>query len=222
MVNGSELYLRSANGAGSDTVLLVSDEGELLIPEDWSADGRHIVFRRVKLSATSRVLPDLWALPLFGDRKPFPLVQSPAVKGFARLSPDGRWLAYMTNESGPFQVVVQPFPDTSKGTWQVSRGAGAEEMMWRRDGRELFFLAGGKLLAATVRGGDAFEWSSPQALFATPPGLLSSPAATRANVTADGQRFLFTVQVTEPVGETSLVPVPITAVVNWTAALDAR
>jgi Tol biopolymer transport system component len=222
MVTGSELYVKPVNGAGADTMVLASDDGELLIPEDWSADGRYIVFRRVKLSATSSVLPDLWALPLFGDRKPFPLVQSPAVKGFARLSPDGRWLAYMTNESGPFQVVVQPFPDTSKGTWQVSRGAGAEEMMWRRDGGELFFLAGGKLLAATVRGGDAFESGSPQALFATPPGLLSSPAGTRANVTADGQRFLFTVQVTEPVSETSLAPVPITAVVNWTAALEAR
>jgi Tol biopolymer transport system component len=221
MVNGSELYSKAASGAGADTLLLAGDGGELLIPEDWSADGRYIIFRRVKLTATARVLPDLWALPLFGDRKPFPLVQSPAVKGFARLSPDGRWLAYMTNESGPFQVVVQPFPDSSKGKWQVST-RGAEEMMWRRDGRELFFLAEGKLMAASIRGGDAFEWGSPQALFATPLGLPSSQVGTRANVTTDGQRFLFAIQTAAPASETSSASVPITAVVNWTAALNAR
>jgi hypothetical protein len=186
-------FSRPANGGGSDALLLASDEGELLIPEDWSADGRYIIFRRVKISATAKIEPDLWALPLFGDRKPFPVVQSPAVKGFARLSTDGRWLAHATNESGPFAVVVQPFPDTSKGKWQVSTGA-AGEVMWRRDGRELFYRAEGKLMAVSIRSGDVFEkdW------------------------------FLFNTRNTRSASETTSASVPITAVVNWTGALDKR
>jgi hypothetical protein len=125
-------------------------------------------------------------------------------------SPDGRWLAYASNESGRFEIYVKPFPEPG-GKWQVSTGGGLEPR-WRGDGKELFYLApDDKVMAVEVGTGAAFEAGTPQALFVT---SLKNASGSHYDVTPDGQRFL----LNRPIGEESSPP--ITLVQNWTAFLN--
>jgi Tol biopolymer transport system component len=111
-------------------VLLKSAEPKA--PHDWSPDGKFILYGLL----SSKGATDLWLLPLFGDQKPTPFIQTEFNESQGRFSPDGRWVAYISNESGPFQIYVQSFP-SSGGKWQVSTNGGAQPQ-WRRDGKELF------------------------------------------------------------------------------------
>jgi WD40 repeat protein len=218
-----KLYQRFASGAGVDELIFVGNPDEIVVPQDWSADGRYIVFMRAPV-ATVNVAVDHWVLPLFGDKKPFPLLQSKSRNSQPRLSPDGRWVACTTNESGAYQVVVQPFPDSSKGKWQVTSKRGMEPK-WRRDGRELYYLGlDGKLMAVPVSGEDAFQAGPPVALFQTPSTLPAVPTAFSYDVTADGQRFLFNapVALSQRDAGTAAASIPITTVVNWTSALNKK
>jgi hypothetical protein len=155
--------------------------------------------------------PKLWVLPLSGDRKPFPLLQTPFSESLGAFSPDGRWIAYVSDESGRPEVYVQTFP-VSTSKWRVSTSGGTQPR-WRRDGKEIFYLApDSRLLAVTVTAGSSFEAGIPAALFeigATPGMGLRHQYC----VTSDGERFLV-VRATET-QETS----PITIVLNWTADL---
>src|SRR2546425_10720762 len=132
-----------------------------------------------------------------------------------RFSPDSRWVAYASNESGQFQIYVQSFP-SSGGKWQVSTGGGAQPQ-WRRDGKELFYLAPDrKLMAVEVNGaGPIFLPGSPKPLFeAHVSTIFPGPGAHYYTVTGDGQRFL----VNTFVGEST--PVPFTVVMNWSAGAE--
>jgi hypothetical protein len=152
-------------------------------------------------------------LPL-GGRKPFPFLQTPFDERQGRFSPDGRWIAYASNELGEWQVYVRSFPD-SGGKWQVSTNGGGQPQ-WRGDGRELYYLsADRKLMAVDVRGsGPQFDAGTPQELFTLRiqsvglPGPRNFYAATR-----DGKRFL----VVSTSGD--LTASPTTVVLNWTADL---
>jgi dipeptidyl aminopeptidase/acylaminoacyl peptidase len=130
-------------------------------------------------------------MPLTGDRKPVQYVRSAFNNVQPQRSPDGKYLAYSTNESGSYQIVVRTFPDPNGGRWQVTANGGMEPR-WRRDGRELYYFAlDGKLMAAPVRAGSAFQADQATTLFQTPlsvPGEIPYPI--RYDVTADGQRFL--------------------------------
>jgi eukaryotic-like serine/threonine-protein kinase len=165
------LYQKPASGAGSEGPLLKSSID--IAPYSWSSDGRFIVYRG--LSSKGRT--EVWVLPLSGDRKPFPFLQSEELnQSGPRLSPDGRWLAYYSNESGGFEVYVQTFPKPG-GKWEVSTGGGVYPQ-WSRDGKELFYVAlDGKLMAASVQGGSALEVGTPKALF--DPHSLGGPDNTR-------------------------------------------
>ena len=124
-------------------------------------------------------------------------------------SPDGRWVAYSCNESGRHEVYVQPFPGPG-GKWQIS-SAGGTNPVWRRDGKELFYLASArKMMSVPVRIGAAFEAESPRPLFDV---RVKSDPDRHFDVTADGQRFLITL----PLGDETSPP--ITLVQNWTALL---
>ena len=148
-------------------------------------------------------------LPLFGDKKPFPFLRTPFNESQGQFSPDGRWIAYVSNDSGPSQVYVAPFPGRG-GKAQVSTGGGTSPR-WRHDGKELFYVAADlKLMAAVVNGQRAgFEVGTVQPLFAVRPPLFRS----FYDASLDGQRFL----VNNLPEQTTASP--ITVVLNWTAGL---
>src|SRR5262249_40969831 len=152
---------------------------------DWSRDGQFIIYTQ----NDPKTKGDVWVLPALrgSQANPRPVVQSEAHEIGGTLSPDGRWLAYISDETGRFEVYVQSFPDGG-GKRQVSNG-GASGPRWRRDGRELFYYAGeGKLMAAPVRTGESFKIDAAVSLFEFRAGTFASN--TPYAVTRDGQRFL--------------------------------
>jgi len=199
-----DLYQKPASGIGNEEVLLKSDN--LKIANDWSADARFIIYEGRDLKQNF----DVWVLPLFGDGKPFPLLQTEFNEQSAQLSPDGKWIAYVSDESGKFEVYVQSFP-ASGGKWKVSTDGG-HHPLWRGDGKELFYMAPGrKLMAVEVKASSTFEVSVPQELFET--RIAGATFRRGYDVTADGQRFLIITQLEEE------KPSPISVVLNWTADL---
>ena len=186
---------------------LLDDPSSLQIaPSDWSRDGRFIAY-----TSTSSGSSDVWILPLSGDRKPFPLVETPSQETGAVFSPDVRWIAYTTNETGQGNVVVQPFPG-SGGKYQISREGGGRPV-WRADGKELFYLGvDGTLMAVPFDANRQSPPGVPQALFRTAAPIFGSSHGQYA-VTKDGQRFL--VNATPQQSSEA----PLTVVLNWTATI---
>jgi serine/threonine protein kinase/Tol biopolymer transport system component len=216
-----KIYQRSAVSIGGDEAVDTLGEPDVNdIAVDFSQDGKYLVFLRTK-----NVAPvDIWIKPLFGDGKPVPYVQSKSFRyDEPTISPNGRWLAYATNESGIHQIVVQTFPDPTKNKWQITPRGGIYPK-WRGDSRELYYLAlDGKLMAVPVKEGADFEAGEPRVLFQTPLTIPATPTAVQYDVTADGKRFLFLV----PGNAAANVSSPgssdtITAIVNWTAALRKK
>jgi eukaryotic-like serine/threonine-protein kinase len=214
----NKIFQKLASGAGSDDLVYGFEPQDALYTEDWSRDGQ-IVFERAD---TTRLTFDIWYLPLSGSKKPIPYLSSPYNKIQAKLSPDGRYLAYATNESGMYQIVVHPFPDPTGGTWQVTAKGGTDPR-WRRDDRELYYLdLTGKLVAVPVLPEKTFQLGDPVTLFQTQlSGGPVIPYPTRYDVTADGQRFLMTVPVNST-ASTNQQPSTLVAVVNWTSSLRKK
>jgi Tol biopolymer transport system component len=199
------LYRKSADGSGIDEVLLTSSEEKG--PEDWSANGQYIAYHVT--SDAGNV--DLYALPLIGDRRPIPIATTPGNEGGARFSPDGRWIAYTSYETGREEVYVQPFPPTG-AKWQVSSEGGGRPR-WRGDGRELFYLARDlKIVAVEVKSAAAFEVGAGRALFQVEGAGLGA-GTSKYDVARDGQRFLVNAGFDRPAGDAILV------MLNWTALL---
>jgi len=202
------LYEKSASGAG-DEHLLSAETG---VPLSWSSDGRFLLYAR----ADPKTGTDLWALPLTGERKPLAVVQTAMEQPGGQFSPDSRWLAYESNESGRMEVYVQPFPEAS-GKWQASIDGGTSPR-WRHDGRELYYVApDARLMAVPVMvspDGKTLDLGVPVPLFRT---RLASGAGVTAGrpeyaVAPDG-RFLMNTVVEDT------APSPITIVLNWEALL---
>ncbi|HEY8226441.1 MAG TPA: protein kinase [Pyrinomonadaceae bacterium] len=201
-----QLYQKNANGAGKEELLFKSDTN--LISMDWSPDGQFLMYT----VNDPRTKIDLWILPLFGDRKPFPFLNTQANERLGRFSPDGRWIAYVSDESGTNEVYVQTFP-ASGGKWQVSTNGGYH-IAWARNGKELFYISSDKkMMAVNVKTeGTTFERETPKVLFDRHIPSFNTPLAQFA-VTRDGQKFI----VANPVGENTSAP--ITVALNWTADL---
>jgi Tol biopolymer transport system component len=205
-----DLYQKAASGDGQDELLYKSDEFK--IPCDWSRDGRFLTY----ISRTPKTRSDLWVIPVgaqSGNPQPFPFLQTEADEGGGRLSPNGEWLAYVSDESGRHEVYVERFP-AHGGKRQLST-AGGSGPIWRRDGKELFYQAAdGKVMAVAVEPGAEFKASTPVALFEFRSGntanLVTNPSYT---VTGDGQRFLLNALV-----ETK-ESAPLTVVTNWMAEM---
>ncbi|MBK5291990.1 MAG: protein kinase [Acidobacteriia bacterium] len=196
-----DLYIKAASGAGADEVLFQSPTLKFLT--DWSRDGHQLVFSETG-PKTKR---DLWTLDM-DTRKSTPFLQTEFDEQQGQFSPDGRWMAYISDESKIFQVYVRSFPP-SGGKWQVSV-AGGTQPRWRRDGKELYFIApDNKVMAAPVKlGTTTFEPGTPKELFTSridPGGFTVHNYA----VTGDGQRFLINSTVADTKQD------PITVVVNW-------
>ena len=188
-----DLYRRAANGTGNDELFLKSRVGAFT--PRYSPDGLFVAY----ISET-----DLWLMPA-GGGQPRRFTQTPFSESDHTFSPDGRWLAYTSNESGRAEIQIQPYP-SGGGRYQVSR-AGGIEPSWRGDGRELFYLApGGTMMAVSIDAGREFQAGAPQRLFET--GITSTQNDGPYVVSRNGQRFLI------PVPDRS-VNAPMTVVLNW-------
>jgi Tol biopolymer transport system component len=190
-----------SNGSGGDDVLATG----AAVPDQWSADGKYVTYTR-------QADWEGFVQPLDRQGSPIALVQKPFNAGVIQIAPNGKWFAYVSSDSGRNEVYVQSFPPPG-GKWQVSRSGGSEPE-WRRDGKELFFLApNGMLTSVPVRTDGTFEAGAPVELFQT---RFANYGLTRNHydVTADGQTFV----VTTTSGEN--VTGSMTVVMNWTSALE--
>ena len=197
-----DLYRRSVSGSGPDELLLTSDTAKH--SEAWSPDGRFLTYS----SLEPKTKYDVWLLPLVGEQKPQPFLHSQFSEGQSQISPDGRWIAYTSFESNRMEVYVRAFP-AGAGQWQVSTSGGGDPR-WRRDGKELFYIAAnGILMTVAVESGRVFTPGIPQPLFDTKINHLWDDARNHYDVSLDGQRFL----VATPID--NLGSLPLTVVVNW-------
>ena len=200
------IYQRSMNNGGSEELLVTGGPNA---PSDWTSDGRFILYART-LTSTRR---DIFVLPLFGDRQPYPILASVFDEYRAQLSPDGRWVVYVSDESGSYEVYAQPFTSDGKlgGPKLRVSTAGGNHPRFRGDGQELFYVAAdGWMMSVAVKAGASFEPGTPKQLFKTRmlTGMVQS--GIEYDVTADGQRFL----IGTIVGEGAL---PVSVILNWTA-----
>jgi len=201
---GIQLYLKNADGSGSEE--RVADLGTNLQVNawDWSRDGKNVLVRKGN---------EVWYLP-WPERIAKPLLQAKWTVRNAQFSPDGRWMAYASNETGSMEIYVSPFP-SGNGKWQVST-AGGQEPRWRQDGKELFYLsAEGKMMAVAVTTGASFEGGSPVALFQTHRRQpVSSLDVFSYDVSGDGQRFLIATKVDEANAA------PLSILLNWASEME--
>jgi Tol biopolymer transport system component len=201
-LNGSGIYRRLADGSGADELLVPSTDGILYSPDDWSRDGKTIVFSPNTVTQSG---DGIWAVSLDGDRKPHQIVAHGAS---AAISPDGKWLAYSSTESGRQEIYVQAFGG-GQGKWQVSPNLG-QVPHWSADGKELFYYDGNQsLVAVPVKEiGGALEFGVPQTIV-NQWTILTTPFFS---VHPDGKRVLME-RVAQQVSQ------PISVITNFTAGL---
>jgi serine/threonine protein kinase len=204
--NGSiDLYEKASDGTGSEKRLLATPQFK--VATDWSRDGRFLLFRILD----STMSYDIWAMPMNGDGKPFPVVQTGFDERDAQFAPDGKWISYQSNESGQFEIYVQSFPGPG-GKERISKDGGTQ-VRWSRDGKELFYIApDGRLMAVPVSvssSGKGMEFGAAVALFTTHIGSDAGINTQQYMVSPDGKQFLMN-NLTEE-GVTS----PITVILNW-------
>jgi Tol biopolymer transport system component len=178
--------------------------GNILIPTSWSPDGESLALYAV---APTR---DIWALPRGGDALPF--VATAFQEGSPLFSPDGRWLAYVSDESGRNEIYVQPYPGPGV-KWPISTDGGVEPQ-WSLDARELFYRLGDKMMVVEVRSEPAFSSGRPQLVFEGP-YLTDQFATSNYDISPDGQRFLMIKAVEEEGGQQDQINV----ILNWTEEL---
>jgi Tol biopolymer transport system component/DNA-binding winged helix-turn-helix (wHTH) protein len=197
------LYWKLADGSGPDELLLGGKEGGRNLV-DWSRDGKYLIY-------SDDLTPHLYVLSLDGDRKPVPFINTPFATQQGKFSPNDRWVAYRSQESGRNEVFVQGFnldPSQPRGKWQIST-EGGELPRWRGDGKELFFHFTDSFFAVDVKtDGPAFTAGIPKRLFDIP-GVSASATHGEYVVTRDGQRFLVAMQSDKAAAQ------PIEVVVNW-------
>jgi eukaryotic-like serine/threonine-protein kinase len=197
------LYLKNADGSGSEQPL-VDYGGTLANAWDWSRDGKYVLVRNGS-ELSYLALPARTTTAIFQAKW--------TVRG-AQFSPDGRWMAYSSNETGNMEVYVSPFPSVN-GKWQVSN-AGGQEPKWRSDGKELFYMSrDGKIMAVSVSAGASFEAGTPVTLFQTHRRQpMSSQDLFSYDVSSDGQRFLVATKLDDPNAA------PLSILLNWASEME--
>jgi Tol biopolymer transport system component len=199
------LYLRFANGGGDKRLLLKPAAGDKYATSS-SRDGRFLSYTVENPETKS----DIWVLPLQGDRKPIPFLNTEFNESSGQFAPDGHRVAYTSGESGREEIYVREFSLGSAhgswdaaGKWLISNGGGTYPR-WRGDGKELFYVGSdGKLMSVDISAKPIFKAGAPRPLFELPPGFIGG------DVTADGTRFLIGVPVAQSAS------VPFTVVLNW-------
>ncbi len=210
---GVGLYQKGSGGAEREEILISPTTSDK-VPNDWSRSGRFLLYT----IQDPKTNADLWVLPLTSDGQPSgtptPFANTEFNEQQGQFSPDGRWIAYVSDESGRPEIHVQPFPVSSGGgsKIQISRDGG-NQPRWRRDGKELFYVSlDGKIMAVDVSGEREFKAGVPKFLFQAP--IYRDDAALNSfhwDVTADGKRFL--------VDTVAASSEPLTVVLNWTAGV---
>jgi len=196
------LYFKDVNGAQEEREIV--QDGADRFPDDWSHDGKFILYERGA---------DLWSLAL-PEQKATQFLKATSTLKNGRFSPDGKWLAYASNESGRWEIYVTSFPD-AHGKWQVSTGGG-DQPKWRSDGKELFYFSPeSKLMAVSVTTGIHFDAGTPTVLFqANPREMVATSEHVTYDISKDGQKFLINTQTKQ--SET----MPMSVVLNWSARLN--
>jgi Tol biopolymer transport system component len=202
------LFWQRADGSGGLERLTASEYNNF--PMSWSPDGQLLAF--VEVNPTTGY--DIWVLRL-SDHKAQPFLRTPFNESVPRFSPDGRWLAYVSNESGRWEIYVQPYPGPG-GKWQISTEGGTEPV-WNPNGRELFYRSGDKMMAADIATHPSFTAGKPRVLFE---GRYNPAPGTTPNydVSPDGQRFL----MIKPSEQAEAAPTQINVVLNWFEELKRR
>jgi eukaryotic-like serine/threonine-protein kinase len=208
------LYIKAASGGGTEELLL--DSPRTLTPWGFSMDGRFLLYNVLDDPQTER---DLWVLPLQGDHKPWPFLKTSFSDRYGQFSPDGRWVAYESNESGRFEIYIRPFMESGAnsspgnaagGQWQISV-AGGIYVRWRSDGKELYYIdPEGKMMAVPITtSGTALEPGTPVVLFPTHVfgGGVENAQGFQYDVSRDG-RFLINTVLDDTAS-------PITLIQNW-------
>jgi Tol biopolymer transport system component len=202
------MYLLQADGTGKEEPLeQPSFESLANYPTSWSPNGHLLLFDHQDKSGKISI----WVLPLSGDRKPYTFLETPFNAQMGTFSPDGHWVAYVSNDSGKDEIYVVPFPNPGARV-QVSI-AGGSQPRWRRDGREIYYLSPeAKIMAVELPTGMVdFRVGAVRPLFALS-GLTGVPGFLY-DVSADGQKFI----AVQELERTSTVP--LTVVANWPAEL---
>lgn len=200
----NKIFQKNADGSGSEDQITDIKAGRMINPWDWSRDGKYLLARNEG---------ELWYYSPAEDKSHI-YIKGPWVVRNAQFSPDGKYVAYATNETGDWEIYVSPFPDAGS-KWQVSRGGG-EEPRWRADGKELFFVSpDGKLMASNVKLGASFEAMTPVALFQTRRRQkISSQDVFTYAVTGDGNKFLFNTLMDQREAP------PLSIIRNWNAEAE--
>jgi Tol biopolymer transport system component len=208
-VEGAGMYQKLSNGSAPEELLLADTDSPT--PTAWSPDGQRILFNAVGV----KTLLDLSLMPVTpSSGKPVFYLQSPFTEFQGQFSPDGRWIAYTSDESqgGQFHVFVQSNP-IGAGKFQVSTGTGGSQPRWRHDGKEIFYVAAdGKIMAVDVKTAPRFEAGAPHTLFDPHALPITNHGPFRYDVASDGKRFI--VDTLDNGGQTAG---PITVVLNWAA-----
>ena len=201
---GFRLYLKNADDSRPEEEVVDLGADWQIAAWDWSRDSKNVLLRKGN---------ELWYLT-WPDRIAKPLLQAKWMVRNAQFSPDGRWMAYASNETGSWEIYVSPFP-SANGKWQVS-SAGGQEPRWRQDGKELFYLsAEGKMMAVAVTTSPGFAAGSPVALFQTHRRQPDSSLDVFSyDVSRDGQRFLIDTKV----DETNAAPLSV--FINWASEME--
>jgi Tol biopolymer transport system component len=200
------LFQKAASGLEPEEHLEVEEVGPTLHPSDWSPDGSVAVVTALRTGTGADIM-----VYSFDDGTLEPYVVTESDEQGARFSPDGRWVAYSSNESGDWEVYVQAFPRPG-GKWQVS--SGGKLPVWRADGKELFYIGSDGLMAVAVDTAGGFRHDTPVLLFDAAVNI--APDLYKWDVTPDGKRFLFMA----PVEDAEAAGASVHLVQNWRESLE--
>jgi serine/threonine-protein kinase len=214
----SDVHWKAADGTGEDEKLSsVHDRG--LLPWSWSNDGNTLALFEFALAGGTSY--DIGTLSMKGNHEWRPLLNQKYAEFQPKISPDGKWMAYASNESGQYEIYVRPFPEVNKGRWQVST-SGGRTPLWSPDGRELFYLNGDAVTRVSVEAEPTFKAGKPETLFRGTYVQTSTNDAQPWDISPDGKRFLMMKEARAAPSTEAATRRQITIVVNWLEELKKR